>query len=276
MSTAKMFALASLIMALGTVVLGVQTSLAEPAADECKTTPGSSAPPGQHWYYRVNRSDQRHCWYLGAESTKVRAQTSEKESSSPAGTAREDASETTPTMPPPMEVVIQTPSVPAASSERPAAAADVARPALDLPQAPDLTARGAATTSKSSAPDTTDAQDEMPLVWPVLTEAERAGLPDSARESAPWSVFLIAGGALLVAGGIFKLAWRARSHGRRHPPLRQPRPRQQRRAHSAHMAAPSRSSRPQIRVAKAARRQVSPAAEVNRSAAGAKSAGAHA
>ena|SRR2546423_12188450 len=105
MSTAKMFALASLIMALGTVVLGLQTSLAEPAADECKTTPGSSAPSGQHWYYRVNRSDQRHCWYLGAEATKVRAQTREGASSSPPRTAREEASETTPTMPPPMEVV---------------------------------------------------------------------------------------------------------------------------------------------------------------------------
>ena len=276
MSTAKMFALASLIIALGTVVLGLQTSLAEPAADECKTTPGSSASPGQHWYYRVNRSDQRHCWYLGAESTKVRAQTREKESSSPAGTAREEASETMRTMPPPMEVV-QTPAVPAASSERPAATADFARLSLDLPQVPDLTARAAATTRNASAPDTADAQDEMPLVWPVLTEAERAGLPDSARESAPWSVFLVAGVALLFAGAIFKLARRrARSYGPRQSQLRRPRPRQQRRAYPAHMAAPSRSSRPQIRVAKAARRQASPAAEVNRSAAGAKSAGAHA
>lgn len=88
MSTAKMFVPASLIIALATVVLGAQASVAEPAADECKTTPGSSAPPGQHWYYRVNRSDQRHCWYLGAESTKVRAQTREKASSSPAQPAR--------------------------------------------------------------------------------------------------------------------------------------------------------------------------------------------
>ena len=62
----------------------------------------------------------------------------------------------------------------------------------------------------------------MPLVWPVLTDAERAGSPDSARASTPWSVFLIAVGALLVAGSLFKLAWRARSHLRRHPPLRQP------------------------------------------------------
>ena len=256
MSTAKMFGPANLMMVLATVVLGVPASFAEPAADDCKTTPGSSAPPGQHWYYRINRSDQRHCWYLGGEATKVRAQTREKAS------------------PPPMEVV-QTPSVPAASSQPPAAA-DFARPSPDLAQAPDPTPREPAITSNASAPDATEAQEEMPLVWPVLTDAERAGSPDSARASAPWSVFLIAAGALLVAGSLFKLAWRARSHLRRHPPLRQPRPRQQRRAHAAHPAAPSRSSRAQIRVASAPRRQASPVGDVSRSAAGAKSARAHA
>jgi hypothetical protein len=283
MSTAKMFVPASLMMVLATAVLGVQTSFAEPAADDCKTTPGSSAPPGQHWYYRINRSDQRHCWYLGAEGTKVRAQTREKASSSPAHIAREEASETTRTMPPPLEV-IQTPSVPAASSEGPAAA-ELARPSLDLPQAPDPTAREPAITSHASAAaaqSAPDAQEEMPLVWPVLTDAERAGSPDSARGSAPWSVFVVAGvallvaGALLIAGSLFKLAWRARSQLRRHPPLRQPRPRQQRRTHAAHPAVPSRSSRPQIRVANAPRRQASPAGDVNRSAAGGKSAGARA
>ena len=267
MPKTKMFVLARLIMALATVVLGAQASVAEPAADECKTTPGSSAPPGQHWYYRVNRSDQRHCWYLGAESTKVRAQAREKASSSPAQPAREEASETTRTMPPPMEIM-QTPSVPAAASERPVAA-EVARPSLDLPPAPDPISREQATASNASAPEATDAQEEMPLVWPVLTEAERAALPDGTRESAPWSIFLIAAGALMVVGSLFKLAWRARSHLRRHPQLRHPRPGQQRRAHSAYPAAPSRPSRPQIRVAKAARRQVSPTADVNRSAAGA-------
>ena len=267
MSKTKMFVPARLIMALATVVLSAQTSVAEPATDECKTTPGSSAPPGQHWYYRVNRSDQRHCWYLGAEGTKVRVQTREKTSSSPAPPAREEVTETTRTMPPPMEI-IQAPFVPAASSERPATA-ELARPSLDLPQAPDPTPREPATGSNASAPDAPDAREEMPLVWPVLTDAERAGLPDSARESAPWSVFLIAAGALMVVGSLLKLAWRARSHGRRHPPLRHLRPRQQRWAHSAYPAAPSRPSRPQIRVANAPRRQASPAGDVNRSAAGA-------
>ena len=33
------------------------------------------APPqGSHWYYRVDRTYQRKCWYLGPESAKVRAQ----------------------------------------------------------------------------------------------------------------------------------------------------------------------------------------------------------
>jgi hypothetical protein len=43
--------------------------LAEATAGECRTKPGSSAPPGKHWYYRVNRSDHQHCWYLGSAET---------------------------------------------------------------------------------------------------------------------------------------------------------------------------------------------------------------
>jgi len=39
---------------------------AKAAADECRTRPGLSASPGKHWYYRVNRSDKQHCWYLGS------------------------------------------------------------------------------------------------------------------------------------------------------------------------------------------------------------------
>lgn len=276
MSTAKMFVPASLVMVLATLVLGVPTSFAEPAADDCKTTPGSSAPPGQHWYYRINRSDQRHCWYLGAEGTKVRAQTRER-ASPPSRTAREEASETTPTMPPPMEVV-QTPSAPPASSQPPAAP-DFVQPARDLAQAPDPTPREPAITSNASAPAATEAheaQEEMPLVWPILTDAERAPSRDAARGYGAWSTFLIAGGALLIVASLFKLAWRARSHLRRPPPLRQPRPRQQRRAHAAHPAAPPRSSRPQTRVANAPRRQASAMGDANRAAGNAKSARVHA
>jgi hypothetical protein len=42
------FVSAILFMAVETVLVTTQTSLAEPAADECKTKPGSSAPTGSH------------------------------------------------------------------------------------------------------------------------------------------------------------------------------------------------------------------------------------
>jgi hypothetical protein len=54
------FVPAILIVALASTLATAQTSVAEPAADECKTKPDSPAPPGSHWYYRVNRTDQQH------------------------------------------------------------------------------------------------------------------------------------------------------------------------------------------------------------------------
>jgi hypothetical protein len=54
------------------VCLTAQTSLSG-AAEECRTRPGLSTPRGSHWYYRINRPDRRHCWYLAAEGRSVRA-----------------------------------------------------------------------------------------------------------------------------------------------------------------------------------------------------------
>src|SRR4029077_14389351 len=41
------------------------------AAEKCNTRPSSSAPQGTHWYYRVNRTDNRRCWYLSSSGIKV-------------------------------------------------------------------------------------------------------------------------------------------------------------------------------------------------------------
>jgi hypothetical protein len=35
------------------------------AADECLAAPKQASAPGQHWYYRIDRATQHHCWYLG-------------------------------------------------------------------------------------------------------------------------------------------------------------------------------------------------------------------
>jgi hypothetical protein len=36
------------------------------AADSCAVAPGAAAPKGEHWYYRVDSVNHRHCWYLHA------------------------------------------------------------------------------------------------------------------------------------------------------------------------------------------------------------------
>ena len=35
------------------------------AADDCLAGPNKQSPAGHHWFYRVDRSTKRHCWYLG-------------------------------------------------------------------------------------------------------------------------------------------------------------------------------------------------------------------
>src|SRR5262249_20348272 len=38
------------------------------ASDDCRTSPGPSAQAGLHWYYRTDRMNKRHCWYLLASA----------------------------------------------------------------------------------------------------------------------------------------------------------------------------------------------------------------
>jgi hypothetical protein len=215
------FVPAILFMPLGTVLVNAQTSLAEPAADECKTKPGPSAPSGSHWYYRINRTDQRRCWFLGPEAAKVRSQGRETASnvSSPTRTLpRENAVETARGIPASMELAQRTPLEAASTESHRVAAADFTAPSSDPPKIPDLDAREPTTIRNNSteAREPKDAQEEMPLIGPVVTEAEHAGLHDPARETAPMPVFLV--GALMVllcAGAIFKLARRKTQSYRR-------------------------------------------------------------
>jgi hypothetical protein len=73
------------------------------------------------------------------------------------------------------------------------AAGDFAARWADLSKIPNLEAREPPMINNSHAEEhdePMDAQEEMPLIWPVLTEAERAGLPESARESVLTPAFL--------------------------------------------------------------------------------------
>jgi hypothetical protein len=90
------------------------------------------------------------------------------------------------------------------STEPRGAAPDFAASWPDLP-----TELKPATTNNSYTEHEKGAEEEMPLIWPVLTEAQPAELPDSASDSVLMPAFL-AGAlvmVLLCVGAIFKARW---------------------------------------------------------------------
>jgi hypothetical protein len=57
------------LLALAGLFVSIQASR---AADDCLTKPNATAPPGNHWYYRVDRKSHRECWYLAPEGRELR------------------------------------------------------------------------------------------------------------------------------------------------------------------------------------------------------------
>ncbi|HEY2210536.1 MAG TPA: hypothetical protein VGH62_02765 [Bradyrhizobium sp.] len=68
--TAK-FVSAIFVSVLAGALLTTVSHGAVPADDDCLSGPKGQTPSGGHWYYRVDRSTKRHCWYLGDEKEKL-------------------------------------------------------------------------------------------------------------------------------------------------------------------------------------------------------------
>jgi hypothetical protein len=54
---------------LASAPLATVSHSATGAADDCLSGPKGQAPQGAHWYYRVERTTKRHCWYLADQRT---------------------------------------------------------------------------------------------------------------------------------------------------------------------------------------------------------------
>jgi hypothetical protein len=177
------------------ISLTAPSTLAQHAADECISRPGPAAPEGSHWYFRVNRSDHRHCWYVGPAGATVHASVRAAEPLTPPG--------------PISRVPIPT--------ERPANA----KPGIDALAAfamrwPDIQgSRGPIAREPSSVsgdhaePIAVEYEDEMPLIWPILTSADRALASSSPRSltRSEYMLGLLAGAlvfAAMIAGTLFK------------------------------------------------------------------------
>jgi hypothetical protein len=174
---------------------------AQAAADECLAKPGGTAPQGSHWYYRINRADGRHCWYLGPEGQKIRARAKTEQ---PAAAPKP--------IQPAAERPAESPVAETAISETKPVVVDASAEPAGARLLPEAGPRHPATMTVSNAAEqpaaAPAADEEMPLIWPVLSPAEIAAgkpAPQSVTTSAPpsklrWEYILaIIAGALALA-----------------------------------------------------------------------------
>jgi len=213
-----------LVVLSATVLLTGQASSGEPTADECRIRPGASTPQGTRWYYRVDRMNNRHCWYLSSEKVQLpsHARAAMSQGASPSPTPqRENATDKAPSQAASSQIA-HAQVAPAQMTSAEAAflepsvrelvpVIDFAARWLDLRKSLDLAGY------QRTAIDT---ERQKPLTSPVV-EAEGVGLQqDSADQATFESVSLIGAfvmASLLLAGVVFKLArppyqWYLRDH----------------------------------------------------------------
>jgi hypothetical protein len=217
---------AILVGAPVTFLLTAHASLSEPAAEECKSKPGLSTPRGSHWYYRINRANKQHCWYLGGADARVAAHVATPLASTraPAKTSATKTAGATPRQTPEETASSATAAVPVAldhaalwqpplRGER--NLADFAARWPDLPAAQDLEQSELSGMSNSYAERNApaDATAQLPSRWPVVDTTHAGGA--APRQIVPPRVSLasaVAVALLLVAECVFKLAGRDRRH----------------------------------------------------------------
>jgi hypothetical protein len=166
------------------------------AADGCLNQPNAQSPPGSHWFYRVDRANHRRCWYLGAGGFTVRRFMSARPRPTTKPTPHATA-ETHRERPIAELLSAPTPAVTAGRN-----AGEVLSAFLPGQKAPVGPMDADATPDSTHAGDasTTDPADDMPLVWPVLTDAERAAFAPSAEAMfTPQHLPLLFVGALALA-----------------------------------------------------------------------------
>ncbi len=111
---------------IGSIIAGVPLTAVsqsapstQSAASDCLASPKGTAPQGQHWFYRVERSTKRQCWYL-------------REAGAKAAPATQTSSPATQTAAPATQVAEATPTP---SNERPTShSVQDARAEFPLPQ----------------------------------------------------------------------------------------------------------------------------------------------
>jgi len=177
-----------LVLMPAMIVLTSHSSIAESTADECRTKPGTSAPSGLHWYYRVDRTNNRHCWYLHAQGLQTHSQTNgtsrDSQDENAAAHAGQGPLRIATIQPGPAErrgvlrSHSETPVLEASGGEHPGL--EFSARWIDLPKSIDLNTRDRVTGSSGYAPEraAANAEEQLPSSFSIVS-----GEDDAARLS---------------------------------------------------------------------------------------------
>ncbi|MBW7968234.1 hypothetical protein HYH08_02245 [Bradyrhizobium sp. BR 10289] len=181
-------------------------------ASDCLASPKGAAPQGQHWFYRLDRTTKRKCWYLRAEGAKAPQATQ----------ATADARNTDPTTPSAVQnaraeyIAPQTaPNVtapaPAATSAPPVPQQPSSTDADNDAQQPAVATRwpDASATTTAPAPVAAATQPSAKPAKPAAPVALAAAeAPADKQDGSLQMLLLVIGGALALAGLLASVIYR--------------------------------------------------------------------
>ena len=217
---------AILVVVPAALVVTTDGTRSEPAVEACRTKPGLVAARGTHWYFRLDRVTNRHCWYLGLARPGQHANTNTSEVPTAA-----------PTVPVPLQKPAAVQAMPPAQSQAatmtspelaatPAVSltepsvrheqdvADFAARWPDLPKFTDISFENFGSENQSGAGPSglsssyadrgtdEDVMPDVPVTWPVVEAV--AARPDPSMAGAVEPLYL-AGGAVMAL--LFLAGW---------------------------------------------------------------------
>jgi hypothetical protein len=197
MSRSKIL-LARLALIPAAILAASHSSLGEAKGDDCRAKPDGSAPAGLHWYYRVDRANSRHCWYLHEQGMRVHslAHTSSRDPDA----ANEPATENDTAGRQVWKAVPVTGGQPAVTEQAPTAAEQqmmaFAIRWVDLPKSVDLDAHEPVLASNGYAADPA-AQNRQEQLQPAF--ANVSGATDDPRQPAHTQTSF---GSISLAGAV--------------------------------------------------------------------------
>lgn len=170
------------------------SSLGAATGGECRLKPDGSAPPGLHWYYRVDRINNRHCWYLHTQGMAVHAPLNPtlRDRDIRNDTADEDAPK-----PPPGAV---TPQPMFEQSDTTKRQTNFTSRWVDLPKSVDLNAPEIVAASSGYAPeqDVPSRGEHLPAAWPNVSVVNGQAQPNSPAGTNYFGSISLVGAAVLA------------------------------------------------------------------------------